>query len=74
MQNEDLDEGHKRGVETETLLTVAQTADRLGAGRTRIFDWIAAGELRSVKLGRSRRILASSVDQFIQRLINDDSN
>jgi excisionase family DNA binding protein len=58
----------------ETLLTVAHTAERLSVGRTRVFNWLATGELHGIKVGRSRHILASSVDQFIQRLINDDAN
>ncbi len=58
----------------EQLLTVAQVAERLGSGRTRIFNWLATGELRSVKVGRSRRVLASSVDRFIERLIDNDAS
>lgn len=53
----------------EVLLTPEEVArDRLKIGRTRVFELIARGELRSISIGRSRRVPASAVDAYIERL------
>lgn len=53
---------------TSLLLTVTQVADRLGCGRTFVYELIGTGELEAVKLGRLRRIPASALDALVQRL------
>jgi len=50
------------------LLTVEQTAHKLGISRARAYELIANGELKSVKLGRCRRILASTLESFASQL------
>ena len=47
-------------------LPVAQA--RLGIGRSKIFELMASGELRSVKIGRVRLIPESAIVEFIERL------
>ena len=37
-------------------------------GRTSIYSLIASGELRSVKIGRSRRIPADALEEYVGRL------
>lgn len=51
----------------DRLLTVLEAADALGIGRTAAYGEVQAGRLRSVKIGRSRRIPASAVADFIER-------
>jgi len=52
--------------EVERLLyTVEETAAALGIGVTKAKELIAAGELRSIKIGRLRRIKISSVQEYI---------
>lgn len=55
----------------DTLLTVNQVADRLAIGRTMLYQLIASDELRSVKIGRARRIPESAVNEWIARQIGD---
>lgn len=55
----------------EILLTVNEAACRLAIGWTTLYELIANQELRSVKIGRARRIPASSVDEWIARHLND---
>jgi len=55
-------------VEGKTLLTVDEAAARLGIGRSHAYEFILRGEIRSVKIGRSRRIAVADLDGFIERL------
>lgn len=43
-------------------------AAALGIGRSKIFEIIAAGELETVQIGRSRRIPAAALDDYVARL------
>lgn len=47
--------------------TVRETADNLRLSTRKIEYLIAAGDLESVKLGRSRRVLVASVHAYLQR-------
>ena len=49
------------------LLTVEQTADVLGIGKTKVYQYISSNELQSVKLGKARRIKATSIEDLIKR-------
>ena len=51
------------------LLTVNQAAQLLGIGRSTLYELIDAGELRSVKVGASRRIPLKAVHEYIDRLL-----
>jgi excisionase family DNA binding protein len=53
------------------LLTPEQGADQLQVGRTRMYALIKSGEIKSVKIGRLRRIPASAIAAFIERLDED---
>lgn len=55
----------------ETLLTVNEVAARLAIGRTTLYQLIASQELRTVKIGRARRIPESAVNEWIARQIGD---
>jgi excisionase family DNA binding protein len=46
--------------------TVAQVAQMLGYGESKVRMLIIAGDLRSLKDGRSRRILPEWVDQYVE--------
>lgn len=54
--------------EAAVLLTVEQTARRLGLGRTTVFGLIRTGELRSVRIGRARRIPAEALTNYVRAL------
>jgi excisionase family DNA binding protein len=53
------------------LLTPEEAADRLALSRTTIYELIRKGELRSVKVGRARRIPAGALDDFVNGLLPD---
>lgn len=50
------------------LLTPVEAARGLGIGRTKVYELMAAGALRSVKIGRARRVPASALAEFVARL------
>ena len=49
-------------------LSITETCERLGVGRTTVYGLIAEGELESVKVGRRRLIPASSPAAYLERL------
>ena len=50
------------------LLSPEEAAEVLGLGRSRVYDLMRRRELVSVKIGRVRRIPASSVEAYVERL------
>lgn len=51
---------------TRRWYTVAEVAEMLGYGETKVRMAIIAGELRSVKDGKLRRILPQWVDEYVE--------
>ena len=47
------------------LLTVKQAAMALAISRTKVFDLLASSSLRSLKIGRARRIPRAELERFI---------
>ncbi|MFL6238639.1 MAG: helix-turn-helix domain-containing protein [Actinomycetes bacterium] len=50
------------------LLTAEQAAEALGVGRTTVYGLLRSGLLKSVRVGRLRRIPASALTEFVGRL------
>jgi excisionase family DNA binding protein len=50
------------------LLTVEEAADRIGICRSNMFKLIRQGDVKSVKVGRLRRITPAALEDFIQKL------
>jgi excisionase family DNA binding protein len=55
-------------VQVPQLLRPEEVAEALAVGRTAVFELIRTGELRSVKIGKSRRIPAAAVVEYIAGL------
>jgi excisionase family DNA binding protein len=49
------------------LLTVDEVARLLRIGRSSAYELVRRGELRSVKIGRARRVSSTAVASFIER-------
>lgn len=56
---------------TKKWHTVAEVADMLGYGMSKTKMLIITGEMRSLKDGRSRRILPEWVDDYVARKAAD---
>ena len=50
------------------LYTAEEAAGVLGLGRSKVFELLATGELRSVKIGRARRITLDALQAFVNEL------
>lgn len=49
------------------LLTLTEAADTLRISRTKLYELLDAGELTSLHIGRSRRITAEALSDYIAR-------
>lgn len=54
-----------------TLLTPKEAAATLRVTRNTIYKLMEAGDLQSIKIGKSRRITRESIDAFIARKLDE---
>jgi len=74
-------QGHTLAVKhahTETsmsplLLTIRQTADQLGLGRTAIYDLMRQGKLEGLLIGSARRITRQSVEVYVRETLAEQA-
>lgn len=50
------------------LLTVEQAEEATAISRSKLYEFMASGALRSIKIGRSRRIARVDLEEFVNRL------
>jgi excisionase family DNA binding protein len=55
----------------QLLLTPEEAAECLRIHRSTVYDLIRLGVLRSVKIGRARRIPAAAVREYVERLTEE---
>ena len=55
--------------DTQLLLSVEEAADQLRLGRTRTYELVKTRKIQSVKVGRRRLVVRSSVVEFVQTLL-----
>ena len=55
--------------EARMLVTVDEAASMLSIGRTFIYHLLRSGELRGVKVGRTRRVVVASLHDYVGRLL-----
>lgn len=53
------------------LLKIPDVMERLSVGQTKVYELMSSGELRSVKVGRARRVPSDELERFMAAL--DDS-
>jgi excisionase family DNA binding protein len=49
------------------LVTLPAAARLLGVSRSKLYELVAAGELPTVRIGRSRRIAVADLEEFVRR-------
>jgi excisionase family DNA binding protein len=55
----------------KALLSIPEAGEALHLGETKVKELVARGELLSVKIGKSRRIPAAAVQEFVERLVSE---
>lgn len=65
-----------RPEEFKRLLTIEEVKQKLSLGKTKVFQLIATGELKSVQIGKARRIPITALEEFVDGLwqVTGDSN
>jgi excisionase family DNA binding protein len=66
-------EGDIVNTDTHLLLSVEEAADVLGLGRTRAYELVMARKIQSVKVGRRRLVVRSSLLDFVQTLLSEQN-
>lgn len=56
------------------LLTPEDVAQRLSVGRSTVYALMRAGELRSVRIGRLRRIPVGAVRAYVERIVEEEGD
>jgi excisionase family DNA binding protein len=56
------------------LLTVEEAADRLNIGRTLMYRLVSSGAVKSVMIGRLRRVPADCLEQYISTLLRNGAS
>jgi excisionase family DNA binding protein len=55
--------------ENAVLVSVEEAAQRLSIGRTQAYALVRRGELQSVKIGRTRRVVVASLQEYVTKLL-----
>jgi excisionase family DNA binding protein len=55
----------------QLLVTSEEAAQALRVGRSKIYELMRSGELRSVKIGGSRRVSVTALAEYVARLETD---
>ena len=55
------------------LVSVEEAAHRLSMSRSKVYDLVLSGQIESIKVGRSRRVLVAGIDDFINRLLAEQT-
>lgn len=55
------------------LVDVDEAARRLGLGRTKLYDLIGSGALRTVTVGRRRLVPVAALDELVADLLAGES-
>jgi excisionase family DNA binding protein len=63
----DLDNDDLRAHRQVWLVTLPAAARLLGVSRSKLYELVAAGELPTVRIGRSRRVAVSDLEVFVRR-------
>jgi excisionase family DNA binding protein len=50
------------------LLKIPDVRERLSVGQTKVYELMSSGELRSVRVGRARRVPSEELERFMAEL------
>lgn len=61
------------GLQAAGCLTVVEAASWLGISRAKLYELLAAGEVRSFTVGRARRIPMAELVRFVEQRLEADA-
>lgn len=64
---------HHRKDTPHLLISVEEAARRLCIGRTAAYMLVRRKELQSVKIGRTRRVVVTSLEAYIQERLSEEA-
>ena len=64
----DRTEGAAIDRDDKLLLSVVEAARRLGIGRTLMYELVLSGEVRSVHVGRLRKVPVRALESYVDRI------
>ena len=56
------------------VYTVAEAARHLKIGRTAMYELVMSGQVRSITIGRSRRVPASCIAEYLTQLLEQPAD
>ena len=56
---------------TKLLLTVSEAATALGISRSKLYQLLAVGAVRSVRIDGSRRVPVDALNAYVHQLMED---
>ncbi len=59
---------------TRVIYTIEEAARQLGIGRTTMYALVMSGEVRSVTIGRLRRVPAQCIDDYVTNLLEQPAD
>jgi excisionase family DNA binding protein len=59
--------------ETARLVTVDELAKLLSIGRTAAWELVRKCKVKSVKIGRARRVPITAIDEYVKQLLEGDA-
>lgn len=62
----------QRQAEKRLLISVEEAAQILGIGRTHAYALVRWKVIKSVKIGRTRRVVLASLNEYIQQLLGEE--
>lgn len=57
--------------DAKLLLTVPEVAERLGIGRSLTYQLIMGGSIKSITIGKARRVRVEALKEFVDSLDHD---
>jgi excisionase family DNA binding protein len=50
------------------LLTIPETAEAIGLGRSKVYELVSAGEIETVRIGKAHRVPRDAIERFVEKL------
>ncbi|WP_203708570.1 helix-turn-helix domain-containing protein [Asanoa iriomotensis] len=60
--------------DSRVVLTIEEAARQLGVGRTTMYGLVSAGAIRSITIGRLRRIPARCLAEYVDALLTESDD